>query len=375
MGPRPLEGFAIGITADRRAEEQATLLAKRGARVVHGPTIQMLPLDAERGLRAATDALIADPPHLLLATTGIGVRTWLAAAESWEVADELLASLREAAVFARGPKAAGALITAGIDVGWRAPSEQMAEVVDHVAALVGPGTRVAILLDGDLDHRPAASLASTGADVVAVPVYRCTLPADRTRANRLVEQVCARRLDAVTFTSAPAVRNLVELAMQAGVARELTEAFDQRVLAVCVGPVCRQTAESCGLATAIEPERPRLGSMVAAVTAALSASTRRLVLAGVPVTIRGDQLAVDGTLAVLTDRERDLLEALVRRAGAVASRPALLAEVWGASDADPHVLEVTVARLRRRLGNAGPALQTVVRRGYRLDYRLDVSTC
>jgi uroporphyrinogen-III synthase len=39
--------------------------------------------------------------------------------------------------------------------------------------------------------------------------------------------------------------------------------------------------------------------------------------------------------------------------------------VWG-EVGDEHVVEVTVARLRRRLGAAGGGIETVVRRGYRL---------
>ena len=79
---RPLAGTTIGITADRRWQEQAELLTRRGATVVHGPSIRTLPLDPERGLRAVTDDLIARPPRYVIANTGIGIRAWFAAAES-----------------------------------------------------------------------------------------------------------------------------------------------------------------------------------------------------------------------------------------------------------------------------------------------------
>src|SRR5690242_6702881 len=36
---QPLEGYTVGVTADRRASEQAELLRRRGARVLDGPTI------------------------------------------------------------------------------------------------------------------------------------------------------------------------------------------------------------------------------------------------------------------------------------------------------------------------------------------------
>jgi DNA-binding winged helix-turn-helix (wHTH) protein len=44
----------------------------------------------------------------------------------------------------------------------------------------------------------------------------------------------------------------------------------------------------------------------------------------------------------------------------------LLRVVWGDDSADPHVVEVAMGRLRRRLGRAGAAIAAVHRRGYSL---------
>ena len=55
----PLEGYTVGITADRRAGEQAELLRRRGARVVDGPTIATAYLGSDERLRLATEQLIA----------------------------------------------------------------------------------------------------------------------------------------------------------------------------------------------------------------------------------------------------------------------------------------------------------------------------
>ena len=67
----------------------------------------------------------------------------------------------------------------------------------------------------------------------------------------------------------------------------------------------------------------------------------------------------------LTDRERSVLEVLSERQGVVVSKQALLQRVWN-DDSDEHAVEVTVGRLRRRLGPAGSSIETVMRRGYRL---------
>src|SRR4051812_34512234 len=81
---------------------------------------------------------------------------------------------------------------------------------------------------------------------------------------------------------------------------------------------------------------------------------------------------VAGTALLLTAREFDLLTHLVRRAGRVVSKHELLAGVWDdAFDGDPNVVEVYVARLRRKLGDPDGVrrIETVRGMGYRLPDR------
>src|SRR5437763_6727738 len=104
----PLHGYCIGVTADRRWEEQAELLKRRGATVLHGPSIRTLPVGADDELRATTELLIPRPPDFFLANTGIGVRSWMAAADSWALGTDLLRALAGARIYARGAKASGA---------------------------------------------------------------------------------------------------------------------------------------------------------------------------------------------------------------------------------------------------------------------------
>jgi DNA-binding response OmpR family regulator len=78
-----------------------------------------------------------------------------------------------------------------------------------------------------------------------------------------------------------------------------------------------------------------------------------------------------GTQVVLTPKEFDLLQALLRRGGAVASRAELLGEVWKYANPDvmTRTVDIHVAELRRKL-EADPSdpkhLLTVRKAGYRL---------
>ena len=67
----PLTGFRVAVTSARRSEELAALLTRRGADVTSAAAITMVPLPDDDELRANTEALIASPPDIVIATTGI----------------------------------------------------------------------------------------------------------------------------------------------------------------------------------------------------------------------------------------------------------------------------------------------------------------
>jgi DNA-binding winged helix-turn-helix (wHTH) protein len=106
--------------------------------------------------------------------------------------------------------------------------------------------------------------------------------------------------------------------------------------------------------------------MVLALAAELSGRARQMVVAGIDVTLQGSLALVGEDEVRLADRERAVLHVLADARGAVVTKRSLLRTVWGETGADEHTVEVTVSRLRRRLGRAGDAVQTVPRRGYRL---------
>lgn len=363
----PLAGFVVGVTADRRADEQCELLRRRGADVLLGPVIRTLPLTDGHELAEATDALVSRPPEVLVALTGLGIRSWFEAADGHGRGDALRDALGSARVVARGPKAAGALATVGLDAAWRAPGESSAELLAHLADDVA-GVRVAVQRDGDARPWLAEALAARGAEVVDVPVYRWELPADLGPARTLVQAVAACSLDAVTFTSAAAVSNLFAVAEEAGgpdLAGAVRAALDGRVVPVCVGPISAARLAAQGVRAGVHPARWRLGPMVRCLVDALAARRRRSLLGARPLVVQGTAVAVGEDAATLSRREAQVLVALVDADGAVVGKERLAAAVWGRG-ADPHVVEVTVARLRRRLDPLGVGLVTVPRRGYRL---------
>jgi uroporphyrinogen-III synthase len=364
----PLDGFVIGVTADRRASEQAELLRRRGAEVLHGPSIATAYLSCDDALRDATVRLIEAPPDYLVATTGIGIRAWFEAAQSWGLGDELTDALATAAIVARGPKAAGAVQAAGLPIWRSAANEQMDQVRRHLLGQPLDGARVAVQLYGMPAPGLSAALSAAGALVTEIPVYRWRSPDDPAPALRLAQAAIDGRLHAVTFTAAPAVTNLFALAAGAGLDAALRAAFNERgVVAACVGPVCARGAAEVGIAQPLVPAVGRLGLLVRVLTECLVTRRRTVPMAGVDVVLQGLVAVIGEERVRLNSRERALLDTLSARPGTVFSRPALIRRVWSTTGADPHAVEVAIARLRPRLGRAGAALVTVPGRGYRLE--------
>ena len=366
MSLRPLDGFVVGITADRRWQEQSELLERRGAAILHGPTITTQYLASDEDLRRATRAVIDARPDYLVATTGIGMRAWLEAAAVWGIEEELTGVLSSARIVARGPKAAAVLQAGGLDVWARSPNEQMGPLVELLLAETLAGRTVAVQEYGMPNPEPSSALRATGATVIEVPVYRWRVPEDPAPARRLAEAACEGRLDAITFTSAPAVHNLFSIAAEHGIAERLRAACNDGVVIACVGPVCAEGAREEGINDPLAPEVGRLGLLVRALSDHLAERRKVLWLEGIELAVQGSVVEADGERIELPPRERALFDAIVAAGGAVMSRGDLLAQVWGSPDVDPHVLEVTIGRLRRRLGPCGASLQAAPGRGYRL---------
>ncbi|GHB65260.1 uroporphyrinogen-III synthase [Streptomyces xanthochromogenes] len=359
----PLAGFTVGVTAARRADELATLLTRRGAAVLHAPALRIVPLADDRELLAATRELISEVPDTVVATTAIGFRGWVEAADGWGMGEALLKTLGGVELLARGPKVKGAVRAAGLTERWSPSSESMAEVLDRLLAEGVAGRRIAIQLHGEPLPGFVEALRAAGAEVVGVPVYRWLPPQDPVPLDRLLDATVTRGLDALTFTSAPAAASLLKRAEERGMLAELLSALHDEVLVACVGPVTALPLQAHGVTT-FAPERFRLGPLVQLVCAELPSRARVLPLAGCRVEIRGQAVVVDGELKPVPPAGMALLRTLARRPGWVVPRAELLRALPG-SGTDEHAVETAMARLRTSVG-APRIIQTVVKRGYRL---------
>lgn len=365
----PLTGYRIAVTSARRAEELCALLHRQGAEVCAAAAINMIALPDDDELHRNTEQLIAQPPDILVAHTGIGFRGWIAAAEGWGLASQLIESLSSVRIISRGPKATGALRAAGLHEEWSPESESSQEVLEYLLKSNLSGARIAVQLHGAADAWDPfpeflGGLRYAGAEVVPIRVYRWKPTPLGGDFDQLVTGIARRQFDAVSFTSAPAAAAVLERSRELNLQDQVLDALRTDVHAMCVGPVTSRPLIRKGIPTS-SPERMRLGALARHIAEELPIlGSCTVKAAGHAVDIRGTSVLVDGSVKSLSPSGMAILRALAKRPGDVVTRSDLLRVLPGNGN-DTHAVDTAVLRLRTALGDKN-IVATVVKRGYRL---------
>ncbi|MCH6229317.1 uroporphyrinogen-III synthase [Microbacterium sp. CFH 31415] len=369
--PRPalsaaLDGCTIVIAVDRRSLELAAALERHGATVRHAPALTIVPHIDDDALIAATRELVAHPPEIVVASTGVGFRGWMEAADEAGMLDELHAALAGAQIVARGPKARGAIQQAGLTADWVAESETSAELGEYLLAEGVTGRRIAVQHHGSGADGLDELFEQAGADVVSLTVYRWGPPPDAAAVSRSVVATAQGEVDAVLFTSAPGAAEWLAAAAREGVLDDIADlAGSGRVLMAAVGPITAAPLVDVGI-TPLIAERGRLGSLVRAVVTHFGGGhvTSLATTAG-RLELRSTGAVLAGVHVPLSRTGTDILASLFDAGGGVVSRQRLQSAL-PRSGANTHAVEMAVARVREALG-VPDLIKTVVKRGYRLN--------
>lgn len=260
-----LSGRRMVLALDRRAEDLASALRRHGAVIQHAPAMSMIPHVDDPQLLASTRELIARPPQLLIATTGVGMRGWFEAAAAEGLDSDLRTALASTRAIARGPKARGASQAVGLGVDWTAAEGTSVEIIEHLATEDLSGVRVAVQHHGSGADGLDEHLLGWGADLTALTVYRWGPPRDPEAVQKSVVDAAHGDVDAVLFTAAPGTENWLAAAEAAGALPGIREHVRSgRLLMAAVGPLTAGPLAARGL-PALIPPRSRMGALVRAV--------------------------------------------------------------------------------------------------------------
>jgi uroporphyrinogen-III synthase len=280
----------VVVTGSRRAAEQSVLVSNLGGRPYVVPTVGISLPAGDSDVEPFLKKLVS-PPGVDYAVfmTATGVRAMMLAAERLGMKDSVLGVLNshQTTVVARSGKPRGELARTGVKVDASPPREEAtaAGILKLLRTRGLAGKRVAILWHGSknealgqgilsegaldlaecLTYRYSTVLEPEGAEVLGSIGFRYAAPDERA-VVQLVREVVerTRRIDAITFTSPPAVANLFEVAAEHGLEERLVEALGGRgdIVVVAVGPSTRSELEEHGARVDVMPEVSAMGAMM-----------------------------------------------------------------------------------------------------------------
>jgi uroporphyrinogen-III synthase len=252
----PLAGRRILVTrASHQASELAERLRELGATAILIPTIEIAPPASYAGLDDALAQLQSVEPvfDVVAFTSANAVRAFQHRAEALGV-NVARAPKRIAAV---GPATARALEAIGLHVDI-VPPAYTAESLANTLAPEAAGRRILLVLAGDAPPTLRAALEKAGARVTVAAAYTNRVPEGSRAALTALFAQPASYPDAITFTSASTVVNLLALMEGAGLA------LPSEIIRASIGPVTSRALRDYGLAPHIEAPEATIPALAAA---------------------------------------------------------------------------------------------------------------
>jgi uroporphyrinogen-III synthase len=360
----PLAGFTVAIASDRRRHTLATMLESVGAKTVSVQAFRTFAQPDEATLREATAACMEEPCHEVVISSGIGLRAWLAAAQRWAVADDLVARFAGARLLARDPAAADSLRNLGLDTIWSTAGATTEELLRYLLAQQLSGRRIVVQTENPTQHDVCVALRERGAQVVEVPVFSSVGPLRAEFPRRLGDLVTRQQVDAIVFLGEPAIEHLLRYARGADQINELLNGLRGDVLCAALSPTTGRLLHHLGVPPMSGP-LPFVEELAEAILAALPGTALRIAASGRELEVRGHAAVLDGRFIAVQPGPLAVLRVLAHHSGNLVSTSDLRASVPGWATMDDHAMEMAVSRLRQALGDPG-LVQTVLRRGYRL---------
>lgn len=263
-----LQGFKVVSFESRRAKEMAELIRRYGGDPLVAPSLREVPRGDNRAALDFLPEVEAGQFDLLLLMTGVGTRALYQVLLNGYPEKRVLAALRRIRLVARGPKPAAALRELGL-----APALTGAEPNTWREVLAAldrerpvAGKRIAIQEHGVPNTELASALEQRGAVVKTIAVYRWALPEDLEPLRNALEIMLRDGAQVALFTNGAQVDHLFRLTSERNADGLLRRACEGMVIG-SVGPICTRVLRDFGVAADIEPEHPKMGSLIAEVAA------------------------------------------------------------------------------------------------------------
>jgi uroporphyrinogen-III synthase len=280
-----LTGLRIAITGSRRAPELAHLVKNFGGIPHFAPTIA---IEAKQGIPNEIEnfitRIIEGSIDYVIFMTGPGVYLFMLAARNLGLENKLVEALNQIIIISRSFKPKYALAKHGVQTDI-VPEENTSEGIARVLSNYDlQNKKIAILCHGSYPVGLKEQLKTAGAQVIEYSIYKYSLELNENGAKilksmgfeyktpeeqkviELIEEINNGLIDAITFTSPPAVHGLFNIAEVHHMKESLQSSLNNYMIIVAVGPSTKKALEQYSVKVDVIPKVYKIGPMIKALS-------------------------------------------------------------------------------------------------------------
>jgi uroporphyrinogen-III synthase len=251
---RALAGRSIAVPEARQLDVLASLLERRGAKVLRCPLVGIRDATDQTSIFAWIKRRIATPSDdLLIFYTGEGVERLFSAARRAGIEGDFHLALRRMRKLTRGPKPKRALRKLDLEAELEASAPTTTGLIDTLKTIEIARRRVALqLYAADQDMTLVDYLRGRGIEADCVAPYVYASAAEDQRVVELIEQLAQGRVDAIAFTSKAQIQRMRKLARDRKLEAQLSKGLAATRVAA-IGPVVSAELEAAGIRVDTQP--------------------------------------------------------------------------------------------------------------------------
>lgn len=271
----------MAVTSSRRASELASIVRKFGGIPYIAPTIGIKnnnPLNSE--CNRFIETISKEKVHFFIFMTGVGVFNLFQNLQKLDKSNTVIEKLQDTIVIARSNKPRMELRKFGIKTHFVPDMNTLDGIWNLLKRFDVKNKNIGILWHGDSSDSFKKRLKSLGANIFDFSSYSYSTNLERTNAmvlkkmgydyvapndekiERLIEDIMKGMVDAITFTSPPAVKEFFEFAERNNKIKELKDSLNSNVLVVSVGPSTSKMLSNFHVLVDVVPANYRMGSMI-----------------------------------------------------------------------------------------------------------------
>jgi uroporphyrinogen decarboxylase len=257
------DGLRVASLESRKGDEIGRMIEKFGGVSFVSPSMREVPIVENHAAIEFAQRVVTGGIDVMIFMTGVGFRHLLAAVEKQIDRQRFLNALADITTVVRGPKAMVAMKECGLVPTHRVPEpntwRELLRTLDGGVPVAN--LNVGLQEYGLTNRSLIAGLEARGAHVFNVKVYQWDFPLDTKPLAANLQAIAAGERDVVLFTSAHQVANMLRMAQDLGLEEKLRSALRKLVVA-SIGPTTSEMLRENELPVDIEPEHPKMGTLV-----------------------------------------------------------------------------------------------------------------